>query len=95
MPPGVRGRSTDGHLTVDATVPVMMARARAALLPDVAALLRDPAFAMAPAPDAGTDRRVPGPEDGVAISAAAAAGTSAGVGAGVAVAAGGTAGASR
>ena len=95
MPPGVRGRSTDGRLTVDATVPVMMARARAALLPDVAALLRDPAFAMVPAPDAGTDRRLPGPEDGVAIGAAAGAGASAGAGAGVAVAAGGTAGASR
>jgi vacuolar-type H+-ATPase subunit E/Vma4 len=48
LPAGVRGRSTDGRVTVDATVPERMRRAREVLVPEVAAGLRDEGLAPRP-----------------------------------------------
>lgn len=65
MPPGVRARSADGRLVVDATIPVRLARARSALQPGVAALLRpDPSRGPAGEGAAGS----PGPTPAVAGS---------------------------
>jgi vacuolar-type H+-ATPase subunit E/Vma4 len=55
MPAGVSGRSADGRVTVDATIEARLRRARASLVPDVAARLQ-PATG-----GAGGERRVPVP----------------------------------
>ncbi len=60
MPPGVRGRSADGRLHVDATIRVRLARARASLLPDVAAIVRE-----AETPEAETPEAAAGPVDAI------------------------------